>query len=244
MKVTINKSSYAAGIPVTVLDKGYVKVVDLLGSDLTVVNAARVSFGSSSDVMGDKDRRLVEYLAKNHHDSPFRHVMVTFHIKWPDFVARQTIKHTIGINGSEQHKDHAWNEISGRYVELEDVYFPKEWRAQSDDNKQASKGLISAQQHAKGIYDNFVRDALASYRSLIDMGVARELARIVLPFSTYTEVIWTASMQAIVNFVSLRDHPHAQYEVREYAKVIDTFMTDLFPETYPIMLKYKRLNHE
>ena len=119
-----------------VLDKGFVEVIDKLGSDLTVVNSARVSFGKKKQEFTERDRVLVRYLAENKHYSPFRHIIVQFHVKAPEFVMRQWYKHVVGIETSSSYptKDHAWNEISGRYVPVNDFYIPEKWRAQSDDN--------------------------------------------------------------------------------------------------------------
>ena len=127
-----------------VLDKGFIEVVDSLGNDLTVVNSARVSFGKRKSVWSAADRRLVKYLAKYKHYSPFRHLQVQFHIKAPEFVMRQWYKHVVGIEttSNSSAKDHAWNEISGRYVPVEDFYIPEVWRKQSEDNKQASEGVL------------------------------------------------------------------------------------------------------
>ena len=127
-----------------VLDKGFIEVVDSLGNDLTVVNSARVSFGKRKKYWDRSDERLVRYLAKHKHYSPFRHLQVQFHIKAPEFVMRQWYKHVVGIEttSNSSTKDHAWNEISGRYVPVEDFYTPNVWRKQSEDNKQASEGVL------------------------------------------------------------------------------------------------------
>ena len=129
-----------------VLDKGFIEVIDHLGNDLTVSNSARVSFGKRKDKYDKSDERLVRYLAKNKHYSPFRHLMVQFHIKAPEFVMRQWYKHVVGAETTSSYstKDHAWNEISGRYVPVEEYYIPENWRQQSEDSKQASVGAIKA----------------------------------------------------------------------------------------------------
>ena len=128
-----------------VLDEGFIEVVDYLGSDLTVVNSARVSYGKRKTIYEDEDRKLVRFLAKYKHYSPFRHMVVQFHVKAPEFVMRQWYKHVVGIetSSSSSTKDHAWNEISGRYVPVKDFYKPSVWRLQSKDNKQGSEGSIS-----------------------------------------------------------------------------------------------------
>lgn len=137
-----------------VLDKGFIEIIDHIGSDLTVVNSARVSFGKRKSQYDENDRKLVKYLAKHKHWSPFRHLVVQFHIKAPEFVMRQWYKHVVGIETSSSYptKDHAWNEISGRYVPVKDFYRPSNWRKQSDNNKQASEGSIENQIAAEEIF--------------------------------------------------------------------------------------------
>ena len=132
----------------SVLDKGFIEVLDYIGDDLTVANSARVSFGKRKKTYDKSDERLVSYLAKHKHFSPFRHLVVQFHIKAPEFVMRQWYKHVVGIETTSSYptKDHAWNEISGRYVPVEEYYEPSIWRQQSEDNKQASAGEIDAQE--------------------------------------------------------------------------------------------------
>ena len=129
---------------IDVLDKGHIELVDTLGDDLTPVNAARVSFGGRSEEFTNKDKRLSKFLIKHKHFSPFRHQHIMVIIKAPEFVMRQWYKHVVGIEttSSSASKDHAWNEISGRYVEVEDYYYPEVWRKQSEDNKQASAGVL------------------------------------------------------------------------------------------------------
>ncbi len=219
-----------------VLDKGFVEVIDKLGSDLTVVNSARVSFGKRKDKFDESDRKLVRFLAKNKHWSPFRHMMVQFHIKAPEFVMRQWYKHVVGIETtpSSLAKDHAWNEISGRYVPVSDFYVPVNWRRQSENNKQASEGSIEDQQTAVEIFGCVMDEILRSYQKLLDAGVAKEQARMILPLNQYTEVYWTASFQAIMNFIDLRDEATAQWEIQQFAKALKELMLDIYPETTKI----------
>ena len=220
---------------IDVLDKGYIEVVDKLGDDLTPVNAARVSFGGRSEDFTDKDKRLSKFLMKHKHFSPFRHQHVMMIIKAPEFVLRQWYKHVVGIETTSTHstKDHAWNEISGRYVEVEDFYFPEVWRKQSEDNKQASEGQLEGFEAgtAKNIYEDHMRLTIQHYDALLMKGVAKEQARILLPLSQYTQVWWTASFQSIMNFIELRDEPTSQVEIQEYARALKTIMLDVFPET-------------
>ena len=222
-----------------VLDKGFIEVVDSLGNDLTVVNSARVSFGKRKKYWDKSDERLVRYLAKHKHYSPFRHLQVQFHIKAPEFVMRQWYKHVVGIETSSNSstKDHAWNEISGRYVEVEDYYKPSVYRQQSEDNKQASEGEIQQQQLADFVWDSTMRSVREAYDGLLKLGVAKEQARAILPLSQYTEVYWTGSFQAIMNFIELRNEKTSQIEIQEYAKAMKELMFDVFPKTTEIWSK-------
>lgn len=219
-----------------VLDKGFVEVIDHLGTDLTVVNSARVSFGKRHTKYTKGDKHLVKYLAEHNHHSPFRHMMVQFHIKAPEFVMRQWYKHVVGIEttSSSSTKDHAWNEISGRYVPVEEYYIPKVFRAQSEDNKQASEGEVEDQERSRETWKNALWYAKIHYESLLKNGVAKEQARAILPLSQYTEVYWTASFQAIMNFIELRDESTAQWEIQQYAKVMKDMMFEIYPKTTKI----------
>ena len=221
-----------------VLDKGFIEVIDNLGSDLTVVNSARVSFGKRKKTFDNKDKILVRFLAENKHFSPFRHLVAQFHIKAPEFVMRQWYKHVVGIETTSSYptKDHAWNEISGRYVPVNDFYEPPFWRAQSLDNKQASEGTVENQNKANEVFKEAMDKMLDSYSKLLELGVAKEQARILLPLNQYSEIYWTASFQAIMNFIDLRDETHAQWEIREYAIAMKDLMLILYPETTLIWL--------
>ncbi len=218
-----------------VLDKGFVEVVDSLGNDLTVVNSARVSFGKRKTKFDKSDERLVSYLAKHKHYSPFRHLQVQFHIKAPEFVMRQWYKHVVGIEttSNSSAKDHAWNEISGRYVPVEDFYYPSVWRKQSEDNKQASEGVLDdlQQKRMSSVYNEYMRQVEMAYDRMIDAGMAKEQARIILPLSQYTEVYWTASFQAVMNFIELRNEKTSQIEIQDYARVLLEHMNEVFPMT-------------
>ena len=218
---------------IDVLDKGYIELVDTLGDDLTPVNAARVSFGGRSDTFEEKDRKLSKFLIKHKHFSPFRHQHVMMILKAPEFVMRQWYKHVVGIETTSAHvtKDHAWNEISGRYVPYDEFYEPTEFRKQSDDNKQASDGLIDEQVEATMYWRTTQNNTIETYNKLLDMGMAKEQARSILPLTVYTKVWWTASFQSIMNFIELRDEPTSQVEIQEYAKVMKKIMLKTFPET-------------
>tara|TARA_B100000519_G_C14162490_1_gene399985 strand:+ start:357 stop:1049 length:693 start_codon:yes stop_codon:yes gene_type:complete len=218
---------------IDVLDKGYIEVVDKLGDDLTPVNAARVSFGGRSNTFEEKDRKLSKFLIKHKHFSPFRHQHVMFIIKAPEFVMRQWYKHVVGIETTSAHvtKDHAWNEISGRYVPYDEFYEPTEFRKQSEDNKQASDGLVEDQIKATMMWREAQTKTIETYKELLDMGMAKEQARSILPLTVYTKVWWTASFQSIMNFIELRDEPTSQVEIQEYARALKEIMLDIFPET-------------
>ena len=220
---------------VEVLDKGYIELVDTLGDDLTPVNAARVSFGGRSDEFTSKDKRLSKFLIKHKHFSPFRHQHIMVIVKAPEFVLRQWYKHVVGIEttSSSVTKDHAWNEISGRYIPVQEYYHPSVWRKQSEDNKQASEGVLDdlQQKRMASIYNEYMRQVEMTYDRMIDAGMAKEQARIVLPLSQYTLVWWTASFQSVMNFIELRDEPTAQWEIQEYAKAMKKIMFESIPDT-------------
>ena len=218
---------------IDVLDKGYIELVDSLGDDLTPVNAARVSFDGFSKEFTDKDRKLSRFLIKHKHHSPFRHQHAMFIIKAPEFVMRQWYKHVVGIETTSSHvtKDHAWNEISGRYVPYDEFYEPKEFRKQSEDNKQASDGLVDDQVTATMKWREAQMKTIETYKELLDMGMAREQARSILPLTVYTKVWWTASFQSMMNFIELRDEATSQVEIQEYARAMKKIVLTLFPES-------------
>lgn len=218
---------------IDVLDKGFVELIGTFGDELTIVNAARVSFGGEKSELDKKDIRLINYLFKHKHMSPFRHLMFRFRIKAPEFVMRQAYKHVVGIEttSNDSTKDHAWNEISGRYKPVTEYYIPGDWRQQSKTSKQASCGSCSeeVQQKASDIFESVTNHVQKAYQDLLDLGVAKEQARIVLPLNQYTEVIWTCSAQSILNFIELRDEPFAQWEIREYALIFRKIISETFP---------------
>ena len=218
---------------IDVLDKGYIEVVDTLGDDLTPVNAARVSFGGRSDKFTDKDRKLSKFLIKHKHHSPFRHQTIQVIIKAPEFVMRQWYKHVVGIETTSAHvtKDHAWNEISGRYVPYDEFYEPTEFRKQSEDNKQASDGLVDNQKEMKQLWTISQQNSISAYKEMLKSGMAKEQARSILPLTVYTKVWWTASFQSIMNFIELRDEPTSQVEIQDYARGLKEIMLEVFPET-------------
>ena len=217
----------------SVLDQGHIELLDMFGNELTIVNAARVSFGNSKSELESKDIKLIKYLYLHKHMSPFRHLMFRFRIKAPEFVMRQAYKHVIGIEATsnDSTKDHAWNEISGRYKPVTEYYTPEIWREQSKSSKQASAGDCQpeVQEQAREIFNRVTKEIHEAYQTLIELGIAKEQARIILPLNQYTEVIWTCSAQAILNFIQLRDEPFAQWEIREYALVFKKILQEKVP---------------
>ena len=208
---------------IEVLDKGFIEYENHLGEDSTIVNSARISFNKKTDKMGLKDEQLIQYLWEHGHYSTLRHCYVSFRIKAPVFVFRQWFKHRIGSE---------FNEVSLRYTETDgDYYIPETFRRQSKDNKQASFGELEADisDIAREIYIESSDQSLEAYRELLELGVPREQARSVLPFSLYTEVYWTGSLQALFHFINLRDHSHAQWEIREYAKALREILEEIYP---------------
>jgi thymidylate synthase (FAD) len=202
--------------------------IDHMGKDLTVANAARVSFGKTSEMEDDpwgppklkkKDDKLIRYLAKHKHISPFGHCFASFHIKAPIFVARQLVKH----------KFLRWNEISRRYVDDEpEFYVPDVWRGRSADKKQGSEGVVNLERPLLAAHVT----AAEQYEELLDAGVAPEQARMVLPQSTMTEWYWSGSLDAFADMCNLRCKSDTQAETRQVAQQIDRKMIELFPVSW------------
>jgi len=218
-------------------NQSIVTVIDTLGSDLTIVNAARVSFQNRKETFSEgADSKLLTYLAKHKHYSPFRHFFLQFHIKCPEFVARQLYKHVVGIEctSSQPTKDHAWNEVSGRYVEIHEFYQPYVWRKQSASNKQASDGPVDREKNSTAdiIYIDTLQTIMKAYNNLLNLGIAKEQARSILPMCFMTEFYWTASFQAIMNFIELRNAPDAQGEIQDIAVQIEEHVKKAFPYAY------------
>lgn len=206
-----------------VLDKGFVQYISHMGDDLMVVNAARVSFNKISVQMTDKDAKLISYLAKHKHWTPFAHPQITLHIKAPISIRTQLFKHKQGF---------VENEVSRRYVKDEPDYYVPEWRsAPSGGAKQGSDDFIQdlVIEDFDRAYNRVAMDAIDTYNNLLKEGVAPEQARFVLPQGTYTEWWWTGSLAAYARVYALRSDPHAQWEVREYAKAISDLIKPLFP---------------
>jgi thymidylate synthase (FAD) len=198
-----------------VLDKGFVRLVDYMGSDERVVQAARVSYGEGTKSYRE-DAGLIDYLLRHNHTSPFEQIVLTFHMKLPIFVARQIVRHRTA----------SLNEISGRYSVMKDDFYipaPADVSLQSTDNKQGRSSEVLEAARAAEIqktFDEGQRRSYEEYSNLIDKGIARELARINLPLSLYTEWYWEMDLHNLLHFLQLRMDGHAQLEIRRYAEVM------------------------
>ncbi len=198
-----------------VLDKGFVRLVDYFGGDQRIVQSARVSYGEGTKSVS-QDGALIDYLLRHQHTSPFEQVVMTFHVKMPIFVARQWVRHRTG----------RMNEVSGRYSIMKDEFYVPEAdkvAPQSTDNKQGRATEAFDKETAEKIIGQLEagqKDAYENYSELIDSGLAREIARINLPLSLYTEFYWEMDLHNLFHFLKLRLDSHAQYEIRVYAEVI------------------------
>ena len=213
-----------------------VTYIDHMGSDLSVVNAARVSFGKKSEwmprihygeelVLKPKDAKLIKYLAKHKHKSPFNHTFVTFHVKAPIFVARQL----------QKHEYMPWNEVSRRYVDDEpEFYVPDVWRGRSEDKKQGSDGTVKSNANVPYFNDTM----LGVYTQLLDEGVAPEQARMVLPQSMMTEWYWSGTLYAFAKMCSLRLKEDTQAETQLVAQKIALTMAKIYPVSWDALMEY------
>ena len=211
---------------VEVLDHGFIALDGALASDLAVVNGARVSFNQASDELDDRDAGLIRFLIRNRHGSPFEHGYFRFLVKAPLFVVREHHRHRAG---------HSYNEWSGRYSKMEpEFYVPDYVRTQvgkpgaysfepvDDETRDATRAEIEA---------NATR-AFQAYERLLERGVAKEVARTVLPLSTYTKYYWSCNPRSLMHFCSLRNHDDAQFEIRQYAAAAESFLERLMPVTH------------
>ncbi|MGF1522522.1 MAG: FAD-dependent thymidylate synthase [Leptolyngbyaceae cyanobacterium] len=214
--------------------KSRIELISHMGSDLDVVNDARASFERTSEELSEKDVKLINYLLRHKHTSPFRGVIFKFKVKAPLFVCRQWWKHVIASNHNDEQL--GWNEKSFRYVPIDDsndFYVPNAFREQSKNNKQATEGALDKQEAEKAfkIYAEQCQSSYQAYRTLLDLGVGREQARGVLVPSVYTSWVWTVSLQALLHFVGLRKGKGAQQEIGRYADAISNLIQDIVPET-------------
>jgi thymidylate synthase (FAD) len=213
-----------------ILDKGFLRLVDMMGDDYAAVKAARVSYGKGIKTP-EKDKNLIFYLMEHGHETPFEHIVFTFHVKAPIFVARQWFRHRIG----------SFNEASLRYTELKDeFYIPDHVRKNVVEDKQKAIRVDEEQlkQKALDLIESAIENSYKVYKELLEMGVAREMARIVLPMSSYTQFYWTVNARSLMNFLNLRADSHAQWEIQQYALNIANIFKEKCPWTFEAFLKF------
>jgi thymidylate synthase (FAD) len=220
---------------VDVLDHGYVALDGALASDLAVVNGARVSFNQESDEMSERDAGLIRFLMRERHGSPFEHGYFRFVVKAPLFVVREHHRHRAG---------HSYNEWSGRYSKMEpEFYVPEFVRTQV-----GKPGAYRFEPVAGEVRDAARREieenaqrAWEAYERMLEQGVAKEVARAVLPLSTYTKYYWSCNPRSLMHFCSLRNHEAAQYEIRQYAAAAESFLEQQMPITHAAFVANGRL---
>lgn len=217
---------------IDVLDHGFVRYIDHMGTDERIVEAARISYKSPSKGP-EADKKLLRYLFKNKHTSPFEMVKVTLNIKMPIFVMRQYVRHRM----------QNLNEVSARYTELPDEFYtPEEWRTQDEKNKQGSQLTVDDPNWHRRQTDRLLEVCDLAYEVYVEMledGVAREMARMVLPVNIYTEIYTCWDMKNLLHFIALRDDSHAQWEIQQYGKAIKEICRELFPWTIEVYEEIK-----
>lgn len=226
---------------INVLDRGYIRLVNTMGSDLTVVNSARVSYDKESHELTDKDEKLIKYLARNGHTSPFRHAMLQFEVYAPLMICRQWWKYVVG--SSHQDSMTAWNESSRRYVTEEPAFYipgSNEWRSAPDNSKQGSGELIASEEGFNWTMSltSHVFKGLELYEKALEEGIAPEQARLFLPaYGMYVRWYWTASLQGVAHLLNQRLSHDAQKEFQEYAKAVYQLTKEKFPVSIGELVK-------
>lgn len=229
---------------INILDKGYVRLVNHMGTDLTVVNAARVSYAKQSESLTEKDIRLIKFLAREGHTSPFRHAIIQFEIYAPLMVARQWWKYVVGSAHYEGTGDslEAWNESSRRYITEEPTFYiptTEQWRSKPENSKQGSGDIVSWElgyKYTKELID-YVELGIEKYEAALSDGICAEQARLFLPaYGMYVRWYWTASLQSVAHFLNQRLEHDAQKEIQDYAKAILEVAKSLFPVTIDELL--------
>jgi thymidylate synthase (FAD) len=221
--------------PVNVLDEGYVRLVDVLGDDLSVVNAARVSYDKESTDFSEKDAKLINFLLREKHTSPFRHAALTFEVYAPLFVARQWWKYAVASSHIDD--QNGWNESSRRYITEEEKFYvplPNEWRSKPENSKQGSGEPVDekvGEKHFSRLCEAIVL-GVDNYHQALEDGIAPEIARLFLPaYGMYVRWRWTVSLQGVLTFLDQRLEHDAQYEIQKYAEAVLSLTKDAFPET-------------
>jgi thymidylate synthase (FAD) len=223
------------------LDKGYVRLIDTLGNDLSVVNAARVSYDKESEEFTPKDAKLIEFLIREGHTSPFRHAALTFEVYAPLFVARQWWKYAVGSTHVDD--QNGWNESSRRYItEEEEFYVPtaSSWRSKPENSKQGSGEPIhfSLGYHYTNKLNELIDQSVELYHEAMNDNVAPEIARLFLPaYGMYVRWRWTVSLQGVMTFLDQRLEHDAQKEIQDYALAVKDLAHGAFPETFKAIHK-------
>jgi thymidylate synthase (FAD) len=227
----------------SVLDKGYVRLVDTLGNDLSIVNAARVSYDKESEEYSDKDVKLINFLIREDHTSPLRHAALTFEVYAPLMVARQWWKYAVASTHIDD--QNGWNESSRRYItEQEEFYIPTkdQWRSKPENSKQGSGEPLNeviGSLFTEGLIQH-VEESIEKYQGALSEGVAPELARLYLPaYGMYVRWRWTVSLQGVMTFLDQRLPHDAQVEIQEYAKAIEKLTKLAFPEVMRVASEYR-----
>lgn len=225
---------------INVLDEGYVRLIDTLGDDASVVNAARVSYDKEVEVLEERDERLMVWLWENEHTSPFRHAALTFEVYAPLFVARQWWKYAVA--SSHVDDQNGWNESSRRYITENEQFYvplPDQWRSKPENSKQGSGEPVDielGQKHFNALCD-IIGIGTEAYHKAMDDGIAPELARLFLPaYGMYVRWRWTVSLHGVMHFIKQRVEHDAQVEIQEYAKAVKDLVAEAFPTTHKIFL--------
>lgn len=221
--------------PINVLDEGYVRLVDTLGDDLSVVNAARVSYDKETNTFEPRDAKLLKFLLREQHTSPFRHAALTFEVYAPLFVARQWWKYAVASTHVDE--QNGWNESSRRYITEDEKFYiplPHEWRSKPENSKQGSGEPVDVELGEK--YFNrlleIIVDGTRAYHDAMDDGIAPEIARLFLPaYGMYVRWRWTVSLQGVLTFLDQRLEHDAQHEIQKYAEAVLKLTKEAFPET-------------
>lgn len=218
-----------------IFDHGFVRLDSSMADDLSVVNSARVSFAVRKDEMDGKDKGLVKFLMREQHGTPFEHNSFRFHIRCPIFVAREWFRHRVG----------SFNEESARYHKLsDDFYIPEPGAVRKQTGKPGAYTFDPVEpdlaEETREALRTSYRAAYDTYVELVEKGVAKELARAVLPFGIYTQFFWTLNARSLMNFISLRNSESAQYEIRIYARAVEQFFAKEMPVTYECFLESGR----
>jgi len=205
-----------------------VDLMDYAGDDIRIVNVAKVSFDKEVDSFGDKEERLLNYLAKHKHSSPFRHTFIQLRCSVPLFLARQLMKHQAGLS---------WNEVSRRYVDtLPEIYYPDFWSTRPEGSiKQGAGSIHNDNDKLNEVYGKLMATALEEYSKLLEQGVAPEQARMILPQSMMVDFIWSGNLLAFAHVFNLRCGAGAQYEARRFAWLLDNVIAPLFPVGWEVL---------